>query len=224
MRPGSCPNYYRPPTRHPARRKDRWQAARAVIAGRFINGYSVNDWTLGLVFKAHSGNSIWNQAAGIWRVDVPGVENVNLSKVVPGRGACGWMRVHEGQGAGRGGHARLLTRPPASFVHARAGDWVARRVRGQDERSPGHHPVAGRLRKPRDHGVLMPDMERNPVQSPTWSPAERVAGSRPPAGRGHPGISIKRAQRAAGWMPVADLTRQRPLHVLPTRRRQAQLL
>jgi Protein of unknown function (DUF726) len=44
-------------------------AARSVVSGRFINGYSVNDvWTLGLVFKAHSSNSVVHQAAGLWQV------------------------------------------------------------------------------------------------------------------------------------------------------------
>jgi hypothetical protein len=33
-----------------------------------INGYSVNDWTLGVLYRAHSSSSIWLQAAGIWQV------------------------------------------------------------------------------------------------------------------------------------------------------------
>ncbi|WIA28167.1 hypothetical protein OEZ86_010735 [Tetradesmus obliquus] len=65
-------------------RPDRWCAARSVVSGRLINGYSVNDWTLGLLYRVHSSSSIWLQAAGIWKVDVPGVENVNLSRLVNG--------------------------------------------------------------------------------------------------------------------------------------------
>lgn len=49
-------------------RPERWAAARTVVAGRLINGYSVNDWTLGVVYRAHSSSSIWLQAAGIWQV------------------------------------------------------------------------------------------------------------------------------------------------------------
>lgn len=34
-------------------RPDRWCAARSVVSGRLINGYSVNDWTLGLLYRVH---------------------------------------------------------------------------------------------------------------------------------------------------------------------------
>ena len=49
-------------------RPDRWAAARSVVGGRMINGYSVNDWTLGVLYRAHSSSSMWLQAAGIWQV------------------------------------------------------------------------------------------------------------------------------------------------------------
>eukprot|EP00878_Enallax_costatus_P040084 GHUV01046067.1.p1 GENE.GHUV01046067.1~~GHUV01046067.1.p1 ORF type:complete len:181 (+),score=32.27 GHUV01046067.1:281-823(+) len=65
-------------------RPDRWCAARSVVAGRLINGYSVNDWTLGLLYRVHSSSSLWLQAAGIWKIEVPGVENVNLSRLING--------------------------------------------------------------------------------------------------------------------------------------------
>jgi hypothetical protein len=39
-----------------------------VVAGRLINGYSVNDWTLGLLYRVHSSSSIWLQAAGMYKV------------------------------------------------------------------------------------------------------------------------------------------------------------
>lgn len=65
-------------------RPDRWCAARSVVAGRLINGYSVNDWTLGLLYRVHSSSSIWLQAAGMYKVEVPGIENVNLSRLISG--------------------------------------------------------------------------------------------------------------------------------------------
>lgn len=52
------------------------------MAGRLINGYSVNDWTLNLLYRVHSSSSIWLQAAGVYRVEVPGIENVNLSRLI----------------------------------------------------------------------------------------------------------------------------------------------
>lgn len=33
---------------------------------------SVNDWTLGLLYRVHSSSSIWLQAAGMYKVEVPG--------------------------------------------------------------------------------------------------------------------------------------------------------
>lgn len=54
------------------------------MAGRLINGFSVNDWTLNLLYRVHSSSSIWLQAAGVGVVQVPGVENVNLSRLVSG--------------------------------------------------------------------------------------------------------------------------------------------
>jgi hypothetical protein len=47
---------------------------------------SVNDWTLGLLYRVHSSSSIWLQAAGMYRVEVPGVENINLSRLVASHG------------------------------------------------------------------------------------------------------------------------------------------
>jgi hypothetical protein len=29
-----------------------WQTVRKVVAGRFINGYSTNDWMLGVIYRA----------------------------------------------------------------------------------------------------------------------------------------------------------------------------
>lgn len=47
---------------------------------------SVNDWTLGLLYRVHSSSSIWLQAAGMYKVEVPGVENINLSRLVAAHG------------------------------------------------------------------------------------------------------------------------------------------
>ncbi|KAJ4851090.1 hypothetical protein Tsubulata_016166 [Turnera subulata] len=52
---------------------ENWEAARKMVAGRFVNAYSTSDWTLGVAFRA----SLLTQGlAGIQPVDVPGVENV----------------------------------------------------------------------------------------------------------------------------------------------------
>ncbi|KAK2657059.1 hypothetical protein Ddye_010111 [Dipteronia dyeriana] len=51
-----------------------WEAAREMVAGRFINAYSTNDWILGVAFRA----SLLTQGlAGIQPINVPGIENVS---------------------------------------------------------------------------------------------------------------------------------------------------
>ncbi|CAM0870962.1 unnamed protein product [Alopecurus aequalis] len=54
---------------------EKWEPARKMVAGRFVNVYSKDDWILGVTFRA----SLLTQGlAGIQAVDVPGVENVSM--------------------------------------------------------------------------------------------------------------------------------------------------
>ncbi|XP_072989196.1 uncharacterized protein [Typha latifolia] len=60
---------------------EQWEAARKMVAGRFVNLYSTNDWILGVTFRA----SLLTQGlAGIQAVDVPGIENVDVTDLVEG--------------------------------------------------------------------------------------------------------------------------------------------
>ncbi|KAK6118440.1 hypothetical protein DH2020_047857 [Rehmannia glutinosa] len=57
-----------------------WEATQKVVehyvvAGRYVNAYSTNDWMLGIVFRA---NLLTKGLAGIQPVEVPGIENVNV--------------------------------------------------------------------------------------------------------------------------------------------------
>ncbi|XP_027079529.1 transmembrane and coiled-coil domain-containing protein 4-like [Coffea eugenioides] len=64
-----------------------WEAARKVVAGRFVNAYSTNDWMLGIAFRA----SLLTQGlAGIQPVDVPGVENVDVTELIDGHSSYLW--------------------------------------------------------------------------------------------------------------------------------------
>ncbi|QSZ35361.1 hypothetical protein DSL72_008231 [Monilinia vaccinii-corymbosi] len=57
--------------------------ARSVVAGRFVNGYARNDWILGYLFRLTSGGI--RRVAGLAPVDnVPGIENVDVTDLVPG--------------------------------------------------------------------------------------------------------------------------------------------
>lgn len=56
--------------------------AHRVVVGRLVNCFSRRDWLLAVVFAGSSG---WvKAAAGLCPVEVPGIENVNLSGVVAG--------------------------------------------------------------------------------------------------------------------------------------------
>jgi len=64
-----------------------WEAARKMVAGRFINAYSTNDWMLGVAFRA----SLLTQGlAGIQPINVPGIENVNVTELVEGHSSYLW--------------------------------------------------------------------------------------------------------------------------------------
>uniref|UniRef100_K3WME1 DUF726 domain-containing protein n=1 Tax=Globisporangium ultimum (strain ATCC 200006 / CBS 805.95 / DAOM BR144) TaxID=431595 RepID=K3WME1_GLOUD len=58
-----------------------WQNARRVVSGRLINGYSENDWMLGVMYR-YQGWAL--NSAGIAAIDVRGVENANLSSIING--------------------------------------------------------------------------------------------------------------------------------------------
>uniref|UniRef100_A0A0D9VNK1 DUF726 domain-containing protein n=1 Tax=Leersia perrieri TaxID=77586 RepID=A0A0D9VNK1_9ORYZ len=60
---------------------ERWETVRKMVAGRFVNVYSTDDWILGVTFRA----SLLTQGlAGIQAIDVPGVENVDVTELVDG--------------------------------------------------------------------------------------------------------------------------------------------
>lgn len=63
--------------------QDEWLKARSVVSGRFVSGYSSNDWILGYLFRATGGGIM--RVAGLAPVEnVPGIENVDVSHLVPG--------------------------------------------------------------------------------------------------------------------------------------------
>lgn len=64
-------------------KKDEYLRARAVVAGRFVNGYAKNDWILGYLFRLTSGGI--SRVAGLAPVEgIPGLENVDVTELVPG--------------------------------------------------------------------------------------------------------------------------------------------
>lgn len=63
--------------------KDEYMRARTVVSGRFVNGYSSNDWILGYLFRATSGGIM--RVAGLAPVEgIPGLENIDVTQHVNG--------------------------------------------------------------------------------------------------------------------------------------------
>ncbi|KAL9328253.1 hypothetical protein ACSQ67_003256 [Phaseolus vulgaris] len=66
---------------------ENWEAVRKMVAGRFVNVYSSNDWMLGVAFRA----SLLSQGlAGIQPVDIPGIQNVDVTDHVEGHSSYLW--------------------------------------------------------------------------------------------------------------------------------------
>lgn len=64
-------------------KNDEFAQAMSVVSGRFVNGYATNDWILGYLFRATSGGI--GRVAGLAPVkDIEGVENVDVTDLVPG--------------------------------------------------------------------------------------------------------------------------------------------
>jgi hypothetical protein len=63
-------------------KRDEWTKIRAMVSGRVVNGYATNDWILGYLFRATSGGVM--RVVGLAPVELPGVENYNLTEFVPG--------------------------------------------------------------------------------------------------------------------------------------------
>lgn len=63
-------------------KQDEWTRAKAMVSGRFVNGYATNDWILAYLFRATGGGVM--RVAGLATVDIPGIENINVTDEVPG--------------------------------------------------------------------------------------------------------------------------------------------
>lgn len=68
-------------------RDENWGAVRKVVSGRLINAYSTNDWMLGVAFRA---NLLTQGLAGIQSVNVPGIENIDVTELVDGHSSYLW--------------------------------------------------------------------------------------------------------------------------------------
>ncbi|KAK9284903.1 hypothetical protein L1049_024084 [Liquidambar formosana] len=66
---------------------ENWEAARKMVAGRFMNAYSTDDWTLGVAFRA---SLLTKGLAGIQPVDVHGIENVDVTELIEGHSSYLW--------------------------------------------------------------------------------------------------------------------------------------
>ncbi|KAL8091430.1 hypothetical protein AgCh_033883 [Apium graveolens] len=70
---------------------ENWEAVRKIVSGRFVNAYSTDDWTLGVAFRA---SLLSRGLAGIQPVDVPGIENVDVTEMTEGHSSYLWATQH----------------------------------------------------------------------------------------------------------------------------------
>ncbi|KAH9662897.1 transmembrane/coiled-coil protein (DUF726) [Citrus sinensis] len=64
-----------------------WEAVRKMVAGRFINCYATNDWTLAIAFRA----SLLSQGlAGIQPINGLGIENIDVTHLIEGHSSYLW--------------------------------------------------------------------------------------------------------------------------------------
>ncbi|KAL9241440.1 hypothetical protein vseg_015554 [Gypsophila vaccaria] len=68
-------------------RDENWEAARKIVAGRFVNVFSRNDWILGIAFRA---SLLTKGLAGIQEIDMPGIENVDATDIIEGHSSYLW--------------------------------------------------------------------------------------------------------------------------------------
>ncbi|XP_004509335.1 uncharacterized protein [Cicer arietinum] len=66
---------------------ENWEAARKMVAGRFVNAYSRKDWMLGVAFRA---SLLTKGLAGIEPVDIPGIQNVDVTDYIEGHSSYLW--------------------------------------------------------------------------------------------------------------------------------------
>lgn len=60
-----------------------WLDVRSVVGGRFVNGFSSNDWMLGYLLRAATGGL--QTVAGLRPVEmIPGLENVEVTDLIHG--------------------------------------------------------------------------------------------------------------------------------------------
>ncbi|TYI93122.1 hypothetical protein E1A91_D02G116700v1 [Gossypium mustelinum] len=67
---------------------EKWEDARKMVAGRFVNVYHTNDWTLGIIFRA---SVLSTGLAGIQPIQLRGIENVDATEYVEGHSSYLWM-------------------------------------------------------------------------------------------------------------------------------------
>ncbi|GAA6000303.1 hypothetical protein JCM10207_007949 [Rhodosporidiobolus poonsookiae] len=60
-----------------------WRQVRGIVAGRFVNGFAMNDWLLGYLFRATTGGL--QTVAGLRPIEhVPDLENVDVTHLLEG--------------------------------------------------------------------------------------------------------------------------------------------
>lgn len=67
---------------------EKWEDGRKMVAGRFVNAYSTNDWMLGVAFRA---SLLSEGLAGIQPVNISGIQNIDVTELIESHSSYLWM-------------------------------------------------------------------------------------------------------------------------------------
>lgn len=59
-----------------------------MVARRFVNAYSTNDWMLGVAFRA---SLRYEGVAGIQLVNISGIQNIDVNELIESHSSYLWM-------------------------------------------------------------------------------------------------------------------------------------
>jgi len=159
--------------------------ARGVVADRFVNCYSRKDWVLKIMYRYQK---LVANAAGIAPVNVAGVENVDVTDVVPGHQHYAtkikdilvlvglddsFCDVPSG-GAAKREEARARRREADSEIVANAARAEQGEQKEEDEGNERQQPARNTTNVAADEGAAAARGGGNGVRRQSWTDAQTI--------------------------------------------------
>ena len=162
-----------------------WRKARGVVADRFVNCYSRKDWVLKIMYRYQK---LVTNAAGIAPVNVAGVENVDVTDVVPGHQHYAtkikdilvlvglddsFCDVPSG-GAAKREEARARRREADSEIVANAARAEQGEEKEEDEGNERQQPARNTTNVAADEGAAAVRGRGNGMRRESWTDAQTI--------------------------------------------------